>query len=108
MGLIDEVLHFILTGSVGALPSVVLVAIPVVIGLVAGLFLHKFLKAALVVLIVVVLAAYLGLYSADLTTIFQAGMSIGSMAYQYAILLFGVIPLTGGFVVGAVIGFILS
>ena len=108
MGLIDELLNFVINGSIGGLPSVVVMVIPFILGLVVGLFAHKFLKIAVIALIALVVAIYLGLYSMDINTLYQLGVTYGSLAYHYGILLIGILPLTGGFVIGAIIGVILG
>ncbi|MDW5562401.1 MAG: hypothetical protein SA339_04170 [Methanomassiliicoccus sp.] len=106
--MINELMNLVTSGSVQGLPTIVIMAIPFIVGLVVGLLAHKVLKIALIALIVLVIATYLGLYSMDLSTLHQLAVTYGTMAYHYGILVIGILPLTTGFVIGAIIGFILS
>ena len=63
MGILEGTFNFITSGSIGGLPPIVLMIIPLVIGLIIGILLHKFLKIAIIGAIVVVVAAYLGFFS---------------------------------------------
>lgn len=82
--------------------------IPLVIGLIVGYLIHKFLKIAIVAAIVVAIAAYIGFFSLNIGAMKDLSDKYGPMAVQYGTLLIGTLPLGIGFIVGIVIGFLLS
>jgi uncharacterized membrane protein (Fun14 family) len=108
MGLIDELLNFITTGSIAGLPPLAVMAVPLVLGLLVGFLAHKFLKVVVIVVIVLAVAAFFGLFALDIPTLQQLVQQYGSLALSYGALLIGVVPLSIGFVIGAIVGFILA
>lgn len=108
MGVLDDILGFITSGSIGGLPPIVVMIIPLVIGLIVGYLIHKFLKIAIVAAIVVAIAAYIGFFSLNIGAMKDLSDKYGPMAVQYGTLLIGTLPLGIGFIVGIVIGFLLS
>jgi uncharacterized membrane protein (Fun14 family) len=108
MGLIDEVVNFILSGSIGGIPPLAVMIIPLVVGLIVGFLVNKVLKIAVIVIIILAVAIYLGLYSLDIPTLQQLAQQYGPSAVHLGVLIVGVLPLGIGFVIGAIIGFILG
>ncbi len=108
MGLIDELLNFITNGNISGLPTLGVMAIPLVLGLVVGFLAVKFLKIALIIIVILAVAIYLGFYSLDLSTLHQLVQQYGSSAFHLGVLLIGVLPLSVGFIIGAIVGFILG
>ena len=108
MGAIDEVFHFITSGSIGGLPPIVIMIIPFVIGLIVGYLVHKMLKIAIIAAIILVVVAYFGFFGLSLGALKSISDTYGPIAIQYGVLLMGILPLSLGLVVGFVIGFILS
>lgn len=108
MGLVDELLNFIVNGSVAGLPPLLVMAIPFIIGLVVGILARKILKVVAIVIVVLVVAVFLGLYTLDLPGLLQLAEQYGSLAVTFGALLIGVLPLSVGFFIGAAIGFILG
>jgi uncharacterized membrane protein (Fun14 family) len=108
LGAIDEVFHFITSGSIGGLPPIVIMIIPFVIGLIVGYLVHKMLKIAIIAAIILVVVAYFGFFGLSLGALKSIADTYGPIAIQYGVLLMGILPLSLGLVVGFVIGFILS
>jgi hypothetical protein len=104
MGLIDELIHFITNGSIAGLPPLVVMLLPFILGLIVGFLAIKFLKIAVIVIIILAVVIFFGLYSLDIPTLEQ----YGSMALAYGALLIGILPLSIGFIIGAIIGFVLD
>jgi uncharacterized membrane protein (Fun14 family) len=108
MGLIDEVINFIINGSIGGLPPLAVMIVPFVIGLIVGFLVNKVLKIAVIVIIILAVAIFFGLYSIDIPTLQHLAQQYGPAALQLGALIIGVLPLSIGFIIGAIIGFILG
>ena len=108
MGLIEDLFGFITNGSIGGLPPIVIMIIPFIIGLIVGYLFHKMLKIAIIAAIILVVVAYFGFFGLSLGALQNLAEQYGPMAVQYGILIMGILPLGLGFIVGAVIGFIIS
>ena len=108
MGLIEDIFHFITSGSLGGLPPIVVMIIPFVIGLIVGYLVHKMLKIAIVAAIILVVVAYFGFFGLSIGALKSLADTYGPIAVQYGILVMGMLPLGIGLIVGFVIGFIFS
>ena len=108
MGAIDQVFHFITTGSIGGLPPIVLMIIIFVIGLVVGYLIHLFLKIAIIAAIILFVVAYFGFFGLSLSVLKNYATQYGPIVYQYGALIIGILPISIGFIVGLIIGFILE
>jgi uncharacterized membrane protein (Fun14 family) len=108
MGLIDEILNFITNGNISGLPTLGVMAIPFILGLIVGFLAIKFLKIALIIIIVLAVAIYFGFYSLDISMLHQLAQQYGSSALHLGAFLIGVLPLSIGFIIGAIVGFILG
>jgi uncharacterized membrane protein (Fun14 family) len=108
MGAIDQVINFIIHGSINGIPPLVLMIIPFVIGLIVGYLVHKILKIAIIAAIILVIVAYFGFFGLSLDALKSIADTYGPIAVQYGVLLMGILPLGLGLIVGFVIGFILS
>ncbi len=108
MGVLDQVINFITSGSIGGIPPLVLMVIPFVIGLVLGYLVHKILKIAIIAAIILVVVAYFGFFGLSIDALKGIADTYGPIAIQYGILLMGILPLGLGLIVGFIIGFILS
>ena len=97
-----------ITGSLGGVPTLVVMAIPLVVGLIVGYLVKKFLKWAIIAAIIVIAVAYFGFFGLSFTVLKNLADQYGPIAIQEAILLFGMLPLGIGFVIGAIIGFIVG
>lgn len=108
MGVLEDIFGFIISGSIGGLPIIVIMAIPFVIGLIVGYMVHKVLKIAIIAGIILVIVSYLGFFGLSLGTLKSLSDKYGSIALQYSTLIIGILPLSIGLVIGFIIGFILS
>lgn len=106
MGLIDDLLGFITSGSIGGIPTLVVMAIPFIIGLILGFFVKKVLKIAIIAGIIIVIASYLGFFGLSLSALKDIADKYGPTAIHYAVLLIGMLPLGLGFIIGLIIGFL--
>ena len=108
MAIIDDLFHLV-TGSFGGIPSIAVMAIPLIIGLVIGFLIKKALKIGLILIVIAFVASYFGFV--NLGNLAQEGKNLavkyGPTALSYVALFFGIIPLSLGLVVGIVVGFIL-
>lgn len=94
----------LVTSNLGGVPTLLIMAIPFIIGLIVGFFLKKSLKIAIIAAIVLVIATYFGFFGLTWSTLGTLGMDV----IQGGILLFGMLPLGIGLIVGLIIGFIFS
>ena len=79
-----------------------------VIGLIVGYLVHLFLKIAIIAAVILFVVAYLGFFGLSLSELKNYATQYGSVVYQYGALLIGLLPLTIGFIIGVIIGFVLS
>ncbi len=108
MALIDELLKFLFQGSVAGLPSLVVMIIPFILGLIAGFFIKKVLKIAIIAAIILFIATYFGLFNLSFDSLKNAISQYGPIVLHFAVLLLGILPLSIGFIIGIIIGFIFT
>ncbi len=108
MNALGEVFHFITSGSISGLPPIVLMIIIFVIGLIVGYLIHLFLKIAIIAAIILFVVAYFGFFGLSLSELKNYATQYGSIVYQYGALIIGILPLSIGFIIGIIIGFVLS
>jgi hypothetical protein len=107
--LINDLFHLI-GGSVGGgIPSLAVMAIPLIVGLIVGFLLRKALVIGIVLIAVALIASYLGFVS--LASIEQGTKTLvttyGPVAASYVAIFLGIIPLSIGLVLGIIVGFII-
>ena len=108
MGAIEQVFNFITTGNIGGLPTWLVFVIMLVIGLIVGYLVHMFLKIAIIAAIILFVLAYFGFFGLSLNVLKNYAVQYGDIVYQYGALIIGILPLGIGFIIGVVIGFVLS
>jgi len=108
MGIMEDLIGFLTAGSIGGVPPIVLMIIPLIIGVVIGFLVHKFLKFALIAAVLVIIGAYLGFYTLNLGSMVNLANEYGPLAVQYGTILIGMLPLGIGLVVGFIIGFFVA
>jgi uncharacterized membrane protein (Fun14 family) len=108
MSALTEVFSFITSGSIAGLPPLVVMIIPFVIGIIVGYLARKVLKFAIIAAIILIIVSYFGLFGLSPEALKTAAETYGPMVVHYGALLVGVLPIGIGFIVGLVIGFILS
>ena len=106
MALLDELLRFITSGSIAGLPPIVVMIFPLIVGLIVGFLVKKFLKIAIIAAIIIVVVSYLGFFALSLTSLQDIADKYGPIAIHSAVLLIGMLPLSIGFIIGLIIGFI--
>ena len=92
--------------SIGGLPTIAIMAVPFIVGLIVGFLIKKVLKWAIIAGIIVVVVAYFGFFGLSLSALGGLATQYGPIAAQEAILLFGMLPLGIGLVIGLILGFI--
>jgi hypothetical protein len=93
-------------GSLGGIPTLVIMAIPFIIGLIVGFFIKKLLKIAIIAAVILIIVAFFGLFGLSLSSLPGIFVTAGAAAVGGALLIFGFLPLTIGFVIGVILGFI--
>lgn len=106
MTLIDELIQFITSGSIAGLPPIVVMIIPFIVGLIVGFFVKKSLKIAVIAAIIIFVVSYLGFFGLSLAALKDLADKYGPIAVQYGVLLIGMLPLSIGFIIGLIIGFL--
>ncbi len=97
-----------ITGNIGGLPTLAIMAVPFIVGLVVGYLIKKFLKFAVIAAIIVIVVAYFGFFGLSFATLKNLADQYGPVAIQGAIVLFGLLPLGIGFIIGLILGFIVG
>jgi uncharacterized membrane protein (Fun14 family) len=105
---ISQVFHFITSGSIAGLPPIVIMIIIFIAGVIVGYLIHLFLEIAIIAAIVLFVVAYLGLFGLSLSALKSYATQYGSIVYQYGALIIGLLPLTLGFIIGLIIGFVFA
>jgi uncharacterized membrane protein (Fun14 family) len=105
---IDQIFHFITSGSIGGLPPIVLMIIIFVVGLIVGYLVHLFLKIAIIAAIILFVVAYFGFWGLSLSSLSSYATQYGPIVYQYGALIIGILPLSIGFIIGVIIGFVFA
>ena len=108
MGVLEDILGFITSGSIGGIPPIVVMIIPFIIGLIVGFFIKKMFKIAIIAAIILVVVSYLGFFGLSLGALSDLADKYGPIAIQYGVLLMGMLPLGLGLIVGLIIGFIFA
>jgi uncharacterized membrane protein (Fun14 family) len=108
LGFVEDLFGFVASDSINGVPTIVLIAIPLVIGLILGFLVHKFLKFALIATAIVIIGAYLGFYTLNLSAMADLAEQYGPTIVQFSTILIGMLPLGIGLVVGFIVGFLIS
>ncbi len=106
LDLLSDILKFITGGTIIGLPTIVVMAIPFVIGLIVGFLVKKFLKWAIIGIVILLVLAYFGVLGLSFSTLEGWARTYGPLAVQEAILIIGILPLGIGFIIGLILGFI--
>lgn len=103
---VSDLMGHIVNGTIAGLPTIAVMAIPLIIGLIVGFLVKKMLKIAIIAGIAVLLLAYFGVWGLSFDKLQMWAETYGGLAVQGAILMIGVLPLGIGFVIGVILGFI--
>jgi uncharacterized membrane protein (Fun14 family) len=96
------------SGNIGGVPTVIVMAIPFIIGLIAGFFIKKFFKIIILVTIFALIASYLGFFAINLSSLKNIANTYGPVVIHYGTMLIGILPIGLGFFAGLVVGFLLG
>jgi uncharacterized membrane protein (Fun14 family) len=109
LSILDDLTH-LMSGNLGSLPSLLVMAIPLIVGLVLGYIVKRMLKIGLILVAVALVASYFGFISlSSLTGEVQTLVTkYGPVAQSYVSLFFGIVPLSIGLVIGFLLGFIFT
>jgi hypothetical protein len=94
----------ILGGTLGGIPTLIIMAVPFIVGLIVGFLVKKALKWGILAAIILVIATYFGFFGLTWGTLGNVGMDV----IQGGILLFGMLPLGLGFIIGLILGFLFA
>jgi uncharacterized membrane protein (Fun14 family) len=106
LDLIGDILGFITSGTIAGLPTIVVMAIPLIIGIVVGFLVKKFLKWAIIGAVILFVLAYFGVWGLSFGKLEEWAATYGPLAVQEAIVVIGILPLGIGFIIGVILGFI--
>jgi uncharacterized membrane protein (Fun14 family) len=106
MSIFDALLQYIGGGSIASLPPILIMAIPLILGLILGFFVKKFLKIVVVAGLIIAAITYLGLFNLRFNDLKDIVAQYGPQAAHYAALFIGMLPLSGGFIIGLILGFL--
>jgi len=105
---LGQIFSFITSGNIGGLPPIVLIIIMFIIGLIVGYLVHLFLKIAIISAIILFVVAYFGFFGLSLNALKNYATQYGPIIYQYGALIIGILPLSIGFIIGVIIGFVFA
>ncbi len=108
MDALGQIFNFITSGNIGGLPPIVIIIIMFVIGLIVGYLIHLFLKIAIIAAIILFVVAYFGFWGLSLNVLKNYVAQYGPIVYQYGALIIGILPLSIGFIIGVIIGFVFA
>ncbi len=103
---LGDLLNFIGNGTIAGLPTIAVMAVPLIFGLIVGFLVKKVLKIAIIVGILVLVLAYFGIWGLSFGTLENWATTYGALAVQGAIIMIGILPLGIGFIIGLILGFI--
>lgn len=106
LNFVNDLVNFITNGTIVGLPTIVIMAIPFIVGLIVGFLVKKLLKIAIIVGILVLILAYFGIWGLSIDKLSMWAETYGVLAAQGAILMIGILPLSIGFIIGLILGFI--
>ena len=107
MSIVNELIS-LLGGTIAGLPTIVVMAIPFVMGLVIGFLLKKLLKIGIILGLITLVAVYFGFISLDTVSATLRNLvdQYGPVVMSYIAVFFGIVPLGLGLIIGLALGFI--
>lgn len=106
--LLNDLFGFIFSGNIGGIPTIILMAVPFIIGLILGFLIKKFLKLLILITIIAVIASYIGFFTLNLSSLKNIVDIYGSQVIYIGAILIGILPIGIGFFSGLIIGFLFS
>jgi uncharacterized membrane protein (Fun14 family) len=99
-----------LSGTIAGLPTIVVMAVPFIVGLIIGFVIKKLLKIGIILGLVTLVAVYFGFVNLDTLSKDLSSLvdKYGPVAMSYVAVFFGIVPLSIGLIIGVALGFIFS
>jgi uncharacterized membrane protein (Fun14 family) len=109
MSIINDLLG-VLGGTIAGLPTIVVIALPFIVGLIIGYMIKKLLKIGIILGLVTLIAVYLGFVNLDTLSKELSALvdKYGPVVMSYVAVFFGIVPLSVGLILGIALGFIFS
>ncbi len=104
--LLNDLLGFIFSGNIAGIPTLIIMAVPFIIGLIIGFLIKKFLKLIILITIIAIIASYLGFFTLNLSFLKNIADTYGPQVIHYGTILIGILPMGIGFFAGLIIGFL--
>lgn len=99
-----DALTDLINSTIAGLPTLVLAAVPFIIGLVVGILLRKILKWAVIIGVIILIIAFFGFFGLNFGILTGMVEQYVPIIYAYAIILIGLFPIGVGFIIGLIIG----
>ncbi len=106
--MLNEILGFMSSGNIGGIPTIIVMAIPFIIGFFIGFLIKKFFKIIILVTLITFISSYLGFFALNLSSLKNIADVYGPEVIHYGTMLIGILPVGLGLLVGLVIGFLLG
>jgi hypothetical protein len=107
MGLESDLFNQMSSTFGSGIPSIVVMALPLIIGIVIGYLIRKAIKIGIILALIVIIAIFFGFVS--LANVESGAKELitkyGPTAASYVAIFFGIVPLSIGLVIGIIIGF---
>ena len=107
MGLESDLFNLMSSTFGAGIPSIVVMALPLIIGIVIGYLIRKAIKIGIILALILIIAIFFGFIS--LANVESGAKELitkyGPMAASYVAIFFGIVPLSIGLVIGIIIGF---
>ena len=107
MSVVDDLVG-ILGSTIAGLPTILVLAVPLVVGLVIGYLLKKVLKIGIVLGLVTLVLVWFGFVSLDAVSSNLSALvdKYGPVFMSYVAIFFGLVPLSLGLGIGVILGFV--
>ena len=107
MSIVNDLIN-VMDGTIADLPTLVIMAVPLVVGLLIGFILKRLLKIGIILGLIALVAVYFGFINLDTVskTLSDLVYRYGPIVMSYVAVFFGIVPLGLGLVIGVSLGFI--
>ena len=106
--MLNELFGFMTSGNIGGIPTIIVMAIPFIIGFFIGFLIKKFFKIIVLVTLITFISSYLGFFTINISTLKNIAEIYGPEVIHYGTMLIGILPIGLGLLAGLIIGFLLG
>lgn len=106
--MLNDLFGFISSGNIGGIPTIIVMAIPFIIGLFIGFLIKKFFKIIILVGLIAFISSFLGFFTINLSTLKNIADVYGPEVIYYGTILIGILPIGLGLFAGLLLGFLLG